>query len=98
MKKLLIGKEYANVVMGPHQKSSPILIGDNSKQNFDSIKYWTIPGINAIGQMFIRMPDSCLIESLLSSDINSLVDVVNHQNRYMENIVSNFGQLAEGAG
>ena len=33
-------------------------------------------GISTRDQEFIRLPDSCLIESLLTRDIDSLVEVV----------------------
>ena len=76
------------------QESPPILIGNNRIECNNSIQYWTIPGIGqfgkvamcpisiARGQMFVRLPDSCLIESLLARDIEALVEVVKHQNRY----------------
>ena len=76
------------------QKSSPILIGDTPQQHWNSIEYWTIPctaGSPLDGrELFIRFPEPCLIESLLTRDIDALVEVVNHQNDYMKNIVSNF--------
>ena len=78
------------------QDTSPILIADNPPPiPVHSVKFWKIPCVATAAQdpnciIYMRMPEPCLIEALLTRDISSLVEVLSSQNHYMSYLTQRF--------